>query len=82
MTMDNTNPPEAAVHDVYVSGVQRVENIGNGLLRVWCYVNQDAGGEEKPVIVAKIVCPAAAMQAAIEEVQAALRREEETKQAE
>lgn len=65
------------VQDIFCSGVSKVENLGNGNLRVWCYVNQAAAGEgaAESLIVAKIVLPAAAMGAAIEQATAALRRE-------
>ena len=65
------------VQDIFCSGVSKVENIGNGNLRVWCYVNQAAAGQghAESLIVAKIVIPAAAMSAAILQAQAALGRE-------
>ena len=47
------------IPDTFVSGVTEMEDLGNGLLRVYYYVKQGA----ENVIVAKLIMPAACLPA-------------------
>lgn len=55
------------IGDTIVSGLGRIERLSGGLLRFWCYIEQD-NGDGTPVenlVVVKIVAPESAIPDAI-----------------
>lgn len=66
------------IQDLFCCGISMIEDIGNGLLRLWCYTQQTSPGRdaEAPelIVVAKIIIPAAAMPAMIARAMKALGR--------
>ena len=79
MTDDLMNAPGVVevipIQDVFCSGVSKIENLGDGLLRVYCYTVQGSSCGDGPlerVLVAKIVLPAAAISGIMLQAKAAI----------